>query len=56
MFAYMITDYAVVEKRAEVDTVIRQKMSAMRRLLKSFCPEMDQTFWDQVSRRPTMPR
>ena len=56
MFAYMITDYAVVEKRAVMDTVIRQKMSAMRRLLESFCPEMDQTFWDQVSRRPTMSR
>jgi hypothetical protein len=55
MFAYMITDYAVVEKRALTDSVIRNKMVAMKSLLASFCSEMDQAFWDEVSRRPTKP-
>ena len=55
MFAYMITDYAVVEKRAVTDAVIRAKMSAMKRLLVSFCPGMDQAFWDEVSRRQAQP-
>jgi len=50
MFAYMITDYNVVAKRAADDVVIQKKMVAMKRLLEEFCSEIDQKFWDEVSR------
>jgi Putative zinc-binding metallo-peptidase len=53
MFAYMMTDYAGVAKRADTDAVIREKMAAMKRLLEKFCSEIDQTFWDGVSGRQT---
>ena len=51
IFAYMMTDYPAVAKRAGTDRVIREKMTAMKRLLGIFCSEIDQTFWDEVSGR-----
>jgi hypothetical protein len=56
IFAHMMTDYSVVRKRAATDTVIREKISLMKALLAKFCPDMDETFWDQVSRRQTLTR
>ncbi len=50
LFAYMITDYSLVEKRAVTDPVIRKKMAAMKKLLASFCPAIDHKFWLEVSR------
>jgi hypothetical protein len=51
LFAYMMTEYAVVGKRAAADRVIYEKISQMKALMVKFCPDMDETFWDKVSRR-----
>jgi hypothetical protein len=56
LFAHMMTDYSVVRKRAATDTVIREKISLMKALLAKFCPDMDVTFWDEVTRRQTQTR
>jgi len=56
IFAHMMTEYAVIGKRAATDTVIRQKMSLMKTLLVKFCPDMDETFWDEVSLRQALTR
>lgn len=45
IFAYMVTDYGFVEKRAAADDVIRKKMSAMKVLVAAICLEMDGSFW-----------
>jgi hypothetical protein len=50
LFSHMMTEYADVAARASTDPVIRRKVLAMRALLARFCPAMDETFWDEVSR------
>jgi hypothetical protein len=54
MFAHMMTEYAEVVKRASTDDVLRRKMVAMKKLLKSFCAEIDDSFWKRVSGRGTV--
>jgi len=56
IFGHMMTNYTVVAKRAATDAVIREKISAMKRLLERFCPAVDQKFWDDVSRRTPVDR
>lgn len=53
LFAHMMVDYAVVGKRATTDKIIREKISAMKRLLGKFCSEIDEPFWNAVNRRET---
>jgi hypothetical protein len=48
MFAHMIVDSAYVEQRAKNDRVIEAKVARMKALLVSFCPEMNQQFWEKV--------
>jgi hypothetical protein len=49
IFAHMMTDYALIEKRAASDDVIRKKMSLMKTLLAKFCPAMNASFWNQLA-------
>jgi hypothetical protein len=56
MFAHMMVEYATVSERAARDKVVGDKVLAMRRLLKDFCSEVDESFWDGISRRPSLSR
>jgi hypothetical protein len=56
LFAHMMTEYAVVSKRAATDNVLREKVSALKALLARFCPEMDDTFWNGVGLQQSLTR
>jgi hypothetical protein len=56
IFAHMMTDYEVVRKRATTDRVIHKKVLMLKSLLARFCPDMDEVFWDLVSRRQSLNR
>jgi hypothetical protein len=47
-FANLIVDPAHVEGRAAKDRVLHAKVERMRELLARFCPEMNDTFWENV--------
>ena len=51
LFGHMMTEYAIVEKRAAKDRVIHEKMAHMKALMAKFCSDVDETFWNQVDRR-----
>ena len=48
LFAYMMTDYAVVEQRAVTDKVISKKMAAIKALLAKFSPDLSDEFWSEL--------
>jgi len=50
VFANMIIDPAYVEDRASKNHVLLAKVERMRDLLLSFCPEMNEEFWEKVRR------
>jgi hypothetical protein len=54
IFAHMMTEYALVGKRAATDDVIYKKMSAMKALLAKFCPDLNEIFWDELSHRQSL--
>ena len=56
IFAHMVMEYAVVWKRAANDRIVGEKISAMKGLLRTFCPEIDETFWDDIKRRQAISR
>ena len=56
IFAHLMTDYEAVRKRATTDRVIHKKVLMLKSVLAKFCPDMDETFWDQVSRRQSLIR
>lgn len=47
LFAYMISDYKMVAKRAEKDAILRAKMNRMRTLLNHFDSSFNTTFWQK---------
>lgn len=53
IFANLIVEPELVQKRAETDAVLKAKTAQMRDLLADFCPEMNEDFWKkaQVSAR-----
>ena len=54
IFAHLMTEYALVGKRAATDDVIFKKMSAMKALLAKFCPDLNEVFWDELSHRQSL--
>ncbi len=50
MFAHLVVNGAMVEKRSGVDATIAAKARLMKALLRKFCPEMDDSFWDAARR------
>ncbi len=55
IFANMMVDLAVVEKRANADAVIRSKMLFMRKLIRSFSADCDDDFWSKIRKRSASP-
>ncbi|MEQ1893599.1 MAG: hypothetical protein ABL998_13730 [Planctomycetota bacterium] len=51
VFCNMIVDPAHVEERAAKDPVIRAKVERMRKLLATFCPDVDEKFWERVRKK-----
>lgn len=54
LFAYMITDYRMVEQRAKADPVLKAKVEYMKALCKNFSPELGEAFWKRMSERSTI--
>ena len=52
LFAHMLVDGPALERRAARDQPLRAKMQRMQELLRAFCPEADQAFWDAASDVP----
>ncbi len=52
VFAHLMTDHAAVERRAETDDVIKRKVAFMKILLADFCPDMSESYWNDLERSP----
>ncbi len=52
MFANMIVNPARVASRAKTDRVLNAKRQRMMKLIRTFCPEMDDSFWDRMAKVP----
>ena len=50
MFANMIVNRAYVDDRAKDDRVLKTKVERMKDLMATFCPEMNDMFWEKVER------
>lgn len=48
VFAHLVVNPDYVEDRAKEDHVLKAKVERMRDLLISFCPDMDEEFWEKV--------
>jgi hypothetical protein len=48
VFANLIVDPAYVEDRAKKDRVLEAKVTRMRDLMASFCPDVNDAFWEKV--------
>ena len=51
LFAYLMVESEYVKLRTTDDAVLRAKVDRMRRLLFSFCPHVDQEFWETVEKK-----
>lgn len=49
VFANMMVEPAYIAKRIQTDSVLRAKVSRMREQLITFCPDMNERFWDKVA-------
>jgi hypothetical protein len=47
LYAHMLVNYSGVEKQAASDPIIKSKMARMKELLRKFCPEYDDEFWQR---------
>jgi hypothetical protein len=50
LYAHMIVNFAYVDGRAKTDPVLRTKVTRMKALLFSFCPDMNDEFWKKVEK------
>ncbi len=48
MFANLIVDPTYVEARADKDGVLHAKLKKMKALMASFCPEVNERFWEKA--------
>lgn len=51
LFANLFVEPAYVESRTKRDAVLQAKVLLMRKLLRVFCPDMNDAFWDKLKRR-----
>jgi hypothetical protein len=49
----MVADLEFLEARAQGDPILARKMGRIRQLVHTFCPQLDQSFWDIVRRSRT---
>jgi hypothetical protein len=54
LFAQMLVGRPALQRRAARDPVLRAKVERMQELVRAFCPQADQAFWDAATevRRP----
>jgi hypothetical protein len=52
VFSFLIADPAFLQRRMEKDPVIAKKVKYLKRVLRRFCPEMNEAFFSKLS-RPT---
>ncbi len=50
VFANLIVDSAYIEKRIKTDAVLDAKVERMKALMKRFCPDVDELFWDAAKK------
>lgn len=50
LFSFLFTDHAFLKKRCEKDESVRSKVSRMKELMESFCPDMDEKFWEKLNK------
>jgi hypothetical protein len=50
IFACMVVVGSTVQERAHTDAIIRAKSRRMREFLKSFCSEVDDSFWEAAAK------
>lgn len=50
VFAHLIVNGSHMTRRAETDPYLRAKIIAAKHALATFCPEVDETFWDAARR------
>lgn len=53
IFANMMANYNEVNLRAKTDPIIKAKVSQMKKLLYSFCPEFNEVFWSKMTGKTT---
>lgn len=51
LFAHLMVDPKYVHARAKTDPVLRAKIERLKGLLVEFCPQMNNSFWEQVERK-----
>ena len=49
VFGYMFSNPDFVEKRAKADPVVKSKVNRMKAILKEYCPEMDEKYFERLS-------
>jgi hypothetical protein len=52
MFCYMMVNGKELEEHAATDPIIHAKMQRMKQMLKGFCPEVDEQFWQAARKVP----
>jgi hypothetical protein len=50
VFSFMVVHPKYVAERTRTDAVLKAKVARMRALIKSFCPEADDQFWNRIER------
>ncbi len=55
VFSNLMVEPAYVARRCQTDPVLRAKAAAIRRLLKRFCPDVDERFWVRVAAFRALP-
>ncbi len=53
LFAFLMVEPEYVGARTTVDPVLRAKVARIKVLLNTFCPEVDDAFWDRVNQMRT---
>jgi hypothetical protein len=48
VFAHLMTDSSHVEERARKDRVLLRKVERMKELMRSFCPDVGDDFWEGI--------
>lgn len=50
-FAMMVSNPERVKQMVAIDSILERKVSFMKRRVKTICPEMDDAFWERISKQ-----
>ena len=51
VFAHLIVNRQMLDERVKTDTILADKLRRMKDLLQTFCPQVDERFWDSAGKR-----